>query len=278
MIKTSQIALNRIISDDLDLEAFLKLTRDVGLGKVELRNDLPGKSIIDTLHPQRVRELASQYGIQIITINALQRFNLGSERLRLLKELRDLVEMASSIRCRAVVLCPNNDIGDSRDTDRIRKETLDNLKSFAPLFERAGLIGLVEPLGFTESSLGSLVAAVDIIRETDCSCYKVVHDTFHHHLGPESAESLQKGYNIGYTGLVHVSGVEAEMPKEQFRDEHRVLVGPKDRLKSREQVALLLELGYSGDVSFEPFSPQIQSLPAGRLARAIKDSLEYLCS
>jgi 2-keto-myo-inositol isomerase len=276
VINVARFALNRIICPDLDLEAFFQLTSDAGLKKVELRNDLPGKGIIDELSPERVRELAEQHEIEIITINALQKFNLSSLRSQLLEELQQLLALAKSIHCRAVVLCPNNDTSDGRDHDQIRRETLENLRSLAPLFEDSGLTGLVEPLGFPESSLGSLITAVHIIRETGCSRYKIVHDTFHHHLGPDSPAKLQENYDINYTGLVHVSGVETEKPKEQYRDGHRVLVGPKDRLKSREQVQLLLRLGYSGDISYESFSEEIQNLPPDRLKSGLEASLQYL--
>lgn len=278
MLDKKAFALNRIISPDLGLDDFLRLTAETGLGKVELRNDLPGRGIIDELRPAQVRELADQCGIEIITINALQKFNLGSMRPRLLEELRNLIELAGSIRCRGIVLCPNNDPRDNRNAGQIRKETIENLKSFAPFFEENGLTGLVEPLGFAESSLTSLVAAMEIIGESGCGRYRIVHDTFHHHLGPDGLASLGKQYDIGYTGLVHVSGVEAKIPVEQYRDEHRVLVGPKDRLKSRDQVALLLALGYSGDIAYEPFSREIQSLSVEELKRGIKASVAYLCS
>ena len=247
MINLARVALNRIICPELGLEDFFKLAVDVGLRKVELRNDLPGKGIIDGLEPAQARQLAEQHGIEIITINALQHFNLGSQLPRLLEELQQLIELARSIRCPAVVLCPNNDTGDHRKYDQIRKETIENLKCFAPFFEQSGLIGLLEPLGFPESSLGSLITAMDMIRETDCNQYKIVHDTFHHYLGPDSSSNLRNDYDISYTGLVHVSGVETEKPKEQYRDEHRVLVGPNDRLNSREQLQLLQRRGYSGE-------------------------------
>jgi 2-keto-myo-inositol isomerase len=276
VINLTRFALNRIICPDLDLEAFFKLTSDAGLKKVELRNDLPGKGVIDKLSPAQAGELVDQHGIEIITINALQKFNLGSMRSRLLEELQQIIELAKSINCRAVVLCPNNDKSDGRDHDQIREETLENLKSFAPLFEDSGLTGLVEPLGFPESSLPSLISAMDIIRETGCSRYKVVHDTFHHHLGPDSTARLQKEFDITYTGLVHVSGVETDQPKEVYRDEHRVLVGSKDRLNSREQVQLLLRLGYTGDISYEPFSEAIQNLPADKIKSDLEASLRYL--
>jgi len=120
------------------------------------------------------------------------------------------------------------------------------------------------------------VRAMQIIRETGCSRYQVVHDTFHHHLGPDSPARLQENYDIAYTGLVHVSGVETDKPKKQYRDEHRALVGPRDRLNSREQVQLLLQLGYTGDISYEPFSEEIQNLPLDRLKSDLEASLQYL--
>jgi len=118
----ARFALNRIISPDLDLEAFFKLTMGVGLKKVELRNDLPAKGIIDGLQPKRVRELAGRYGIEIITINALQKFNLTDIHSQLTEELEQLLILAESIRCRAVVLCPNNEASDERDADQEAQE------------------------------------------------------------------------------------------------------------------------------------------------------------
>jgi len=276
MIDTTHIALNRVICPELGLEEFFKLTASSGLGKVELRNDLSGKGIVDEWSPSSVRELAAHYGIEIITINALQKFNLVSMRTQLLEDLQQLIDLASSIRCPAIVLCPNNDPNDRRHMDQIRSETEENLRSFAPLFEKSQLIGLVEPLGFPQSSLGSLPTAMEIIRASGCNRFKVVHDTFHHYLGPDSLQSLRESYEIDYTGLVHISGVETDKPEEQYLDGDRVLVGPKDKLGSREQLRFLQELGYSGDVSFEPFSEKIQSLSAGKMADVIKASVAYL--
>ncbi len=77
MIERSRICLNRIIYPDLNLEDFFKFTADLGLNKVELRNDLPGKGIIDTYFPEQIKDLSKNYAIEILTINALQKFNLG---------------------------------------------------------------------------------------------------------------------------------------------------------------------------------------------------------
>lgn len=276
MVRTTRFALNRILCPYLGLEDFFRLTADLGLKKIELRNDLQGRSVIDNLEAAEVRKLSDQYGIEIITINALQKFNLNSMLSQLLEELQQVIKLSKSIRCPAIVLCPNNELSDKRSPSRIWKETVENLKHFAPYFENSGLTGLVEPLGFPESSLGSLTTAMGIIRESGCNQYKIVHDTFHYYLGHDSLEELQEVYDISFTGLIHISGVELQVPKERFRDEHRVLVGPNDMLKTRQQLELLVHLGYSGDIGFEPFSKDIQSLPVEELKKEIKSSIEYV--
>jgi predicted xylose isomerase-like sugar epimerase len=60
----------------LELEDFYKFTKDLGLNKIELRNDLPGGKIIDGYAPGRLKELSLKYGVEILAINALQKFNL----------------------------------------------------------------------------------------------------------------------------------------------------------------------------------------------------------
>lgn len=87
MIERSRIGLNRIIYPSLNLADFFKFTADLGLSKVELRNDLPGKGIIDSYSPEQVKDLSKKYGIEILTINALQKFNLGKFLPRLIKEI-----------------------------------------------------------------------------------------------------------------------------------------------------------------------------------------------
>ena len=54
MMERSRFSLNRIIYPDLNLEDFFKFTADLGLNKVELRNDLPGKGVIDTYSPEEI--------------------------------------------------------------------------------------------------------------------------------------------------------------------------------------------------------------------------------
>jgi 2-keto-myo-inositol isomerase len=175
-----------------------------------------------------------------------------------------------------VVLCPNNDPADSRDVETRKAQTVEALAAFAPLFAAAGILGYVEPLGFAESSLSSVVAARDAIRRSGASCYRVLFDTFHHYLGPDTAAVMGAGYDPRDTGLIHASGVEASMARERTRDEHRVLVGPRDLTGCREQIRQHIRLGYEGAISLEPFSPEVHKLGRDDLAAALKKSLRYL--
>ena len=276
MMERSKFSLNRIIYPNLKLEDFFKFTADLGLNKVELRNDLPKKGVIDTYSPEEIKDLLKKYGIEILTINALQKFNLGAVLPQAIKELKELINLSLSIGCKAIVLCPNNEVNDRRDSKEIFKETVGALKSFAPLFEESNLLGYVEPLGFKESSLSSLVTAMNAIQEAGYLNYKIVHDTFHHHIGPDTFDIIENKYDLSYTGLVHISGVESVIPTEQYRDNHRILVSAQDRLKSKEQIELLIKLGYNGDISFEPFAKEVQKMEIEEIKSAIDKSIGYI--
>ena len=276
MIKKSKFSLNRIIYPKLKLENFFKFAKDLDLDKIELRNDLPGGKIIDGYTPEQLKELSKKYGVEILTINALQKFNLAAVLPETIKELKKLINLLLSIGCKAIVLCPNNDVNDKRNQEEIFKETVKALKSFGPLFQDSGIQGYLEPLGFEECSLRSLIIAMKAIQESNYPVYKIVHDTFHHHIGPDTFDTIENDYDISYTGLVHISGVECNISVEEYRDNHRVLVTEQDRLQNKEQIELLLKLGYAGNISFEPFSKTIQEMEIEKIKSAINYSIEYI--
>jgi len=276
MIARSKISLNRILLPRVSLEEFFKLNADLELNKIELRNDLPGIGIIAPYSPEQVKGLSEKYNIKILTINALQKFNMGAVLPEVLAELNELIRLSVAIDCEAIVLVPTNDTNDKRDSDVIMQETVTALKAFGPLFEDNGIWGYVEPLGFEECSLRSKVVALQAIQESGFSNYKIVHDTFHHHLGPDTDDRLKNDYDISHTGLVHVSGVESQIASNQYRDEHRILITDGDRLKNREQLELLINLGYKGDISFEPFAKDVQEMEIEALKAAINQSIEFI--
>jgi 2-keto-myo-inositol isomerase len=276
MIEMRRFALNRIACPSLGVEDFLRLTADLGLAKVELRNDLPGRDVTDGLPGSKVVAMAERHGIEIITINALQKFNLKAVRAKSTEELERLLELAAAIRCRALVLCPNNDVADNRDPQTRVSETVDALRTFGPSFMKRGILGYVEPLGFAECSLSSAIVAMEAVKASGFTCYRILYDTFHHFLSPDMRADFGSVYDVSNTGLIHVSGVDSAIFKDKYRDEHRVLPGPADQTSSRDQVAQHVSRGYTGDISLEPFSPAVQRMPIKELTGALKRSIDYL--
>ena len=97
-----------------------------------------------------------------------------------------------------------------------------------------------------------------------------MHDTFHHYLGPDETVFPE------YTGLVHISGVETDIPTSQIRDGHRVLIGGRDIMDNKAQIQALESQGYNGFYSFEPFSSDVQNMSLEQLTDALSESLEFI--
>ena len=269
-IARTRFCLNRIAYPGLDMEHFFRLTRDLGLDAVELRNDLPGDQILDGMSSETVKTLADRYEIRILTINAVQHFNLGSMLEQVYADVEEMLNIARVIGCYGIVLCPHNDTNDTRTTEQFYQDTVAALKKVAPLFQDSGVIGLVEPLGFEECSLRAKKTAVQAIQESGYDSYRLVHDTFHHYLGTDDTIYPE------YTGLVHVSGVETDIPASQIRDGHRILVGSQDIMDNKGQVQALESQGYAGMYAFEPFSQSVQDMSLDEFKTALKDSIEFL--
>lgn len=246
-IAMQRFCINRKIAPALSIEAFFRLVNRLGLNKVELRNDLPSGKVTDDLSHQQVRELAARYHIEILTINAVYPFNRRSEEVRQLTE--SLLKEAQAIGAKSLVLCPLND-----GSEVPASETLGALRDLAPLFAFYGIHGLVEPLGFPQSSLRSAHQAQTLIHDARVP-FKLLIDTFHHHLYPQAADEFSQ-VEVADIGLVHLSGVDDSRPREQLTDAERIMLTPKDRLGTCEQVKALEARGYQGVYAFEPFAPE----------------------
>ncbi len=250
-------ALNHMVAPRRSVPELVALTKELGLDRIEIRNDLPGVPIGDGTPAAEVRRAVEDGEVRILSINALQRFNDWSPARA--EEARSLAAYASGCGAEALVLCPVNDRGWQPSESERQAKLKEALRGLSTILEEAGIIGLVEPLGFEESSLRLKQDAVEAIEELDLGeRFQLVHDTFHHHLSGEPRMFPE------HTGLVHISGVEdASLPLERIRDEHRVLVGPDDLATSLLQILGLME-GYGGAYSFEPFAASVHDRPRHR--------------
>ena len=167
-------------------------------------------------------------------------------------------------------MCPLNEPGDTRNDAQRAAGLRTALSELAPILREYGILGFVEPLGFEESALRRKRVAVDAIKSIGgLDVFRVVHDTFHHHLANEHE------FFPELTGLVHISGVEdAEAPLNSIRDGHRVLVGEGDILGNAAQIDTLLSTGYSGYLSFEPFATSVHEL--ADIQQALGASIAHL--
>jgi 2-keto-myo-inositol isomerase len=276
MIESKRFALNRIAAPALGLAEFFEVATELGMSSVELRNDIRDGSVTDGLKGTEVLRLAKAAGVRIITINALQQFNLPSARTKALDELKRLLALCREIECPALVLCPNNRPEDVRTPEQKYRDTVEALKTYAPLFSAEGILGYIEPLGFGISSLSSAETALRAIGESGASCYRVLIDTFHSYLGPDKPEFFKNPAVIGKIGLVHISGVDARIAKSEFADAHRVLPGAADVMQSATLMAQLEREGYRGLYSFEPFSSEVQSMGKKELVEALRASMNFL--
>ena len=259
---TNAFALNHMVAPRQSLTGFLDLAVALDLHAVEIRNDLKGTAIADGTDPELVRAEAGKRDVTIISINALYPFNMWTPELA--GKARELITYGQACGAKAIVMCPLNDAaytaGDAERLGALRSA----LTNLAPMLRDAGLIGLVEPLGFAECSLRlkqEAVEAIDAVSGADV--FKLVHDTFHHVVAGETE------FFPAQTGLVHLSGVgDPAVPVSSMRDPHRILVDETDRLDNIGQMKALVSAGYAGAFSLEPFAESVASLSDPRPAVA----------
>lgn len=262
-----QFALNHMAAPRLGIADFFALAASLGIRAVEIRNDLDRNAILDGTPPADFRQLAETHGLKIISINALQRFNEWTSARA--GEAEALIAYARDCGASGLVLVPKNDGTGQADGER-QQNLREALTALKPLLSAAGITGLVEPLGFAVCSLSSKREAAEAIRDVGGeTVFRLVHDTFHHHLAgePELFPAL--------TGLVHISGVsDPSVAIADMRDSHRVLVDPTDRLDNLGQIRALRAGGYQGPFSFEPFAASVHALNDADVA--VRASMEHI--
>jgi 2-keto-myo-inositol isomerase len=263
-----KISLNHMVAPRLDHGGFFDLTRRLGLLDVEIRNDLKGVALADGTPASDVGAAAKERGLTILSINALQRFNIWDDTR--VAEAAVMIDQCAASGAQALVLCPVNDVNYAPSAAERREALLKALNGLTPMLTAAGIRGFVEPLGFAECSLRYKEEAIEAIEAiSGADAFRVVHDTFHHHVAGETKLFPRM------TGLVHISGVvDATAAVGTMRDPHRVLVGEDDRIANVEQLRALRAGGYEGPASFEPFAASVHASPD--LEADLRESIAFV--
>lgn len=256
--------LNHMTAPTLGTPALFKLAQGLGCIGVELRNDL-GRPLFDGADPGAVRALAADAGLRILALAEVKAFNDPTRTDY--EDAAALADVARTAGAQGIALIPQ--VGDAPVPRADQRAALAQaLRALRPILEQAGITGLIEPLGFEQSTLRFKTDVADALAAMGTpACFAIVHDTFHHHLAGED------DLHADLTGIVHISGVVDPGPtRAQMRDAHRVLIDADDRLGNIAQLRALMRAGYTGPASFEAFAPAIHGLsdPAPALA-ASKD-------
>jgi 2-keto-myo-inositol isomerase len=238
----------------------LDLAQALGCVGVEVRNDLP-QPLFDGLDPGVAGQMARDRGLRILALAEVKRFNDWSDAKA--AEARALMGIAVACGAEGVSLIPRND-GQAMGNGERQANLRVALKALSPMLEDHNLTGMVEPLGFPVCALRYKSEAVEAIEALGAvGRFRLVHDTFHHHLahgGPLFPD---------HTGIIHISGVVDPSPgTDAMSDAHRVLVDGADRLGNLAQIAALSAAGCTVPLSFEAFAPETHALADPRAALA----------
>lgn len=261
-------ALNHMSVARASYSELLSIASGLGCVGVEVRNDLP-QPLFDGLSPTQAGQMARDAGLRILAVAEVKRFNDWTDQRA--QDALDLIRIAHAAGAEAVALIPRNDNGGMGNGERQANLRL-ALRNLQPMLDDHGLVGLVEPLGFEICALRYKQEAVEAIDALDAQgTFKLVHDTFHHHLangGPMFPAQ---------TGMVHVSGVvDPKLSTNEMGDEHRILVDAQDRLGNIAQLRALSEAGYDGPISFEAFAPSVHASASPQ--KDLHKSIEFIRS
>ena len=250
-----KFSLNHMVAPRLGHTALFDLARRLGLADVEIRNDLKGVALADGTPASDVGAAAKARGLTVLTINALQHFNIWDDARA--AEASVMIAQCAASGAQALVLCPVNDVAYTPSAAERRDALVKALNGLKPMLTAAGIRGFVEPLGFAECSLRHKEEAIEAIEAVGgADVFRVVHDTFHHYVVGETKMFPKM------TGLVHISGVtDATATAGTMRDPHRVLVGADDRIGNLAQLRTLRADGYGRPASFEPFAASVHASP-----------------
>jgi 2-keto-myo-inositol isomerase len=259
-------ALNQKTAPKLGFAAFLDLAAELGCVGVEPRNDL-GRPVFDGIEPARAGEMARERGLRFIGLSEIYPFNDWNEDRR--AAASRLIETAQAAGAETISLIPRVD-GRKGDAAQRAATLRAVLAEILPMLRGTSVIGLVEPIGFSTSSMRFQYEAAQAIEGLGADDrLGIVHDTFQHALAGD-ADII-----VRHIRLVHISGIAGGSGVlTDSLDAQRVLVDESDGTDTSGQVKSLLEAGYTGPFSYECTSPLIQN--DSDLKAQIGASITYL--
>jgi 2-keto-myo-inositol isomerase len=263
-----RFALNRTCAPQLPLDAFIALATSVGVQAVEIRNDIEGREFADGTPAKDVLARLQDAGLEVASVNALQRFNDWSPTRAI--EAEAIIAYAAALGAPGVVLCPVHNEDNGWTEIEAERNLRDGLRQLRPILLAHGVTGYVEPLGMKGSTMKRQAMAVAAVSDVDgWDAYKLCYDTFQYFRCNDTQLFPQ------HIGLAHMSGIaRTDLLPGDLVEPDRGLIFVGDRVSNVTQLRGLKAAGYEGFVSMEPFSSEVQNDP--ELAAHLRASLEYV--
>lgn len=245
-------AINHMTVPGLTAGELISLAGRTGCAGLEFRNDL-GAPLFGKLGCAGVKQEAAKYSLRVLALAEVSAFNDFSDRK--LEEIKALASDARDCGAEAIILIPQmtaKPCSRSTSIEVLRKI----LPQIQPVLAPANITGLIEPLGFADSTLRYKSDVAKAIMDLGLEKhFGIVHDTFHHFLTGDDE------FMPGLTGLIHVSGVtRRDASDTNLEDADRVLVDDNDQLDNIGQLRALHLGGCRAPVSMEAFSPIVHNI------------------
>lgn len=280
MISTDRFCLNRKAAPGITLDKTLPMVASVGVKNIEVRNDLYGapdnSSILDHFSGEQVKEMLTQNGVGVETINAIGNMDLRSAIDDNLASLKEMLEMAKSFDLKNIIFCPVRSDADTRSPEVRKQEAVLNVKDYSKMLKQYGVNGLIEPLGFLDSTLRFPWEGQAVIDQAGVDNFKLVADSFHYYLAEVSDQDFADKVDVNYIGLVHLSSVVDDKPREVLDDQDRYMLDEADIMNSVHIAHNIENAGYKGLYAFEPFSDDLKKYDENKATAELLKSIKLV--
>lgn len=269
-----RFGLNGATTGPADLLTDIRAAQEAGYQGVEIRDSKlqPYLELDGSLYT--LRKQLAESGLEVISLNALERSTLasGAARAEMQRRCRTLCEWAAGLDCPYVLAVPSFRPDAAPGTD-VRTATIASLKDMGEIGYRYGVRIGFEFLGFADCSVNTLAFAREIVESLNHPSVGLVLDAFHFHVGG-STWGMLDGLDPERLFVVHLDDAE-DRPPHSLTDAHRVLPGD-GVIPLRDLVRRLETLGYEGAYSIELFRPEYYEWDPVKLAKEALRRMEAL--
>lgn len=280
MISTQRFCLNRKAAPSISLDQTIPSVSSLGINNIELRNDLYGApdnaSILDDIDNSKVKDLLKKNHVSVESINAIGNTDKREMVDENLQSLTEMLDIAKGLDIKNVIFCPVRSTDDTRSSSQREDDAVANLQEYSKVLKQYGVNGLLEPLGFTDSTLRTPWGGQKVIEKTGVENFKIVADTFHYYLANVNEMDFHEKVNPDFIGLVHLSSVIAKKNRDSLDDQDRYMLDNGDVMNSAKWAKIIEESGYRGLYAFEPFSDDLKKWDISKVQSELLKSIEMV--